>query len=455
MSQSLRPAVVPVFLVLCLTFGGASAAGYFANMLLQLLALMVIAWALIERRATPVPRAGRQLLGFAVAVLALIIVQLIPVPPSVWTNFPGREEIVAGYRDLGMSLPWLPISTTPYLTVASALWLLPALAVLLATVRLGAFRPAWIAWTLMGVVAAGIAVGALQRAGSDTAYLYEITNYGVATGFFSNANHFGTLLVVTIPFLAALYVVGRGKGTRASRQASGLMVILAGAIGLVVVGIAINGSLAALGLTVPVLAASGLMVLSLKRRIPIWSIIPVAALAVGGLLLVFSGPLGNNLTANEARVSPVSRYTSFTTTIEAARDYFPFGSGIGSFKTIYPMYEEPTTLTTTYVNHTHSDYLELALETGLPGVLLIGAFLLWWAWRVVAVWRSEEEDQFARAATIASAAILAHSVVDYPLRTAAISAVFVFCCALIAETRPWVRQRDRDRSGEARHLTAD
>ncbi len=209
MSQSLRSAIVPIFLVLCLTFGGASAAGYFANMLLQLLALVVIAWALIERRATPLPRAGRQLLGFAVAVLVLIILQLIPVPPAVWTKFPGREEIVTGYQALGMSLPWLPVSTTPYLTVASALWLLPALAALLATVRLGAFRPAWIAWTLLAVVAAGTAMGALQRAGSDTAYLYEITNYGVATGFFSNANHFGTLLVVTIPFLAALYVVAR------------------------------------------------------------------------------------------------------------------------------------------------------------------------------------------------------------------------------------------------------
>ncbi|MDB5699199.1 MAG: O-antigen ligase family protein [Alphaproteobacteria bacterium] len=455
MITSLRLAVVPILLVLCLTFGGASAAGYFSNMLLQLLALPIIAWALIEARGTPLPRAGRQLLGFAVALLVLIVLQIIPLPPSVWTNFPGRGEIISGYQALGMGLPWLPISTTPYLTVASALWLLPALAVLLATVRLGAFRPAWIAWTLLGVVAAGTAMGALQRAGSDTAYLYEITNYGVATGFFSNANHFGTLLVVTIPFLAALYVVARGKSRRASRQASALMVILAGAGVLVVVGVAINGSLAALGLSVPVIAASGLMVLSLKRRLPIWSIIPIIAVAAGGLLLVFSGPLGNNLTAADARISPVSRYTSFSNTIEAARDFFPLGSGIGSFKTIYPMYEEPSTLTTTYVNHTHSDYLELALETGVPGLLLIGLFLIWWAWRVVAVWRSEEEDHFARAATIASAAILAHSVVDYPLRTAAISAVFAICCAMMAETRPWVRIRDQDRADKARHLSAD
>ena len=30
----------------------------------------------------------------------------------------------------------------------------------------------------------------------------------------------------------------------------------------------------------------------------------------------------------------------------------------------------------TYVNHAHNDSLELALETGLPGILLLIAFLV-------------------------------------------------------------------------------
>jgi hypothetical protein len=80
---------------------------------------------------------------------------------------------------------------------------------------------------------------------------------------------------------------------------------------------------------------------------------------------------------------------------------------------------------------------------------------LWWARRALVIWRADEPDHFARAATIASAAIIAHSIVDYPLRTAAISAVFAVCLALMAEARPWVRQRDRRQSNEARHLSAD
>ena len=41
--------------------------------------------------------------------------------------------------------------------------------------------------------------------------------------------------------------------------------------------------------------------------------------------------------------------------------------------------------------------------------------------------------QESRAAVIASAAILAHSLVDYPLRTAAISALFAMCLAFLAD----------------------
>jgi len=452
--QSLRLAVVPAYILLCLLMGGASAAGYWVNMLLQLLAIPIIGWSLLAERPTPMPRPARQLLILLGLMLVLVVVQLIPLPPFVWTALPGRGEIVEGYRLMGMSLPWLPISVSPYDTVSSVLWLLPAIAVLLGILRLGAYKANWIVLVLIGVTTAAIAIGAIQRAGNDAAYFYIITNYGMATGFFSNANHMATLLMITMPFTAALYLSERAR-SRSRQRASGLLVLLAGVSGLLLIGIVINGSLAALGLTIPVIGASGLMLLSRKRRIPAWSPLPLLAITVAGIVLIFSGPLGNNLTTAEARTSPISRYTSFSNTIDAALDHFPAGSGIGTFKTIYPMYEDPATMTTTYVNHTHSDYLELFLETGLAGLALIALFLLWWAGRSVAIWTAGETDQYARAATIASAAILAHSMVDYPLRTAAISVLFALCCALMAEPRPVIRQREGEGRPGARHLSAD
>jgi O-antigen ligase len=260
--------------------------------------------------------------------------------------------------------------------------------------------------------------------------------------------------MTAIPFGAALYLVARIR-SRSAQHKSGLLVLLAGAAGVLIVGIAINGSLAGLGLSVSVLAASGLMLLSRKRKIPVWSLVPLGLLTLAAVLVIFSKPLGNNLTAADAGNIAVSRQTSFANTLSAAADYFPIGSGVGTFNVIYPMYEDPVSLTTTYVNHAHSDLLEILLETGLPGVILLGLFLFWWGRRTIAIWRSEEVDQFARAATIATAAIMAHSLVDYPLRTAAISAIFAACCALMAEPRGVVRQRDGDRTGSGRHLSAD
>jgi hypothetical protein len=49
--------------------------------------------------------------------------------------------------------------------------------------------------------------------------------------------------------------------------------------------------------------------------------------------------------------------------------------------------------------------------------------------------RVADATPFARAASIASAAVLVHSSVDYPLRTGAISACFAMCLALLVERR--------------------
>jgi O-antigen ligase len=457
MIHNLRLGLVPAYLLLCLMLGGASAAGFWANMVLQLLALPIIVWALLIRRSAPMPPPGRQLIGLLLLMALLIAIQLIPLPPAIWTALPGRGPAAEGFALLGLPLPWMPLSLSPYGTIASGLWLLPAAAVLLGILRLGSFKPNWLAWTVAIVTILSVGIGALQIAGGEGSpwYLYEITNFGVTTGFFSNANHMATLLVATVPFLAALYVIARGK-SRSIQRMSGLFVILAGTLTVVFVGLAANRSLAGLGLSLPVFAASIFMILSRKRKLPRWSILLVAVLAIGSVAVAFSAPFGNNLTGQQAKGSEDSRYTSFTKSLDAAKEFVPVGSGIGSFQTIYRMHEDPAGVTHFYMNHVHSDLIEIFLETGVPGLLLILLFLAWWGRRTFVIWSAEEADYFARAATIASAAILAHSLVDYPLRTAAISALFAMCCALMAEPRARVRaRREEPAESRARHLSAD
>jgi O-antigen ligase len=458
MMHKLRLAVVPAYLLLCLILGGASAAGAWANMALQLTALAIIVWAVAAKRATPMSTPSRQGLGILILIVLLIGLQLVPLPPSVWSHLPGRAPVAEGFRMLGQPLPWLPLSLEPYRTLASGFWLLPAIAIFLGIVRLGAYRASWMAWVIAVITIASVAIGALQIAGGDTSpwYFYRITNHGQMVGFFSNANHLATLLVATIPFLAALYL--RAASTKRSVQkSSALFVILSGTVAVVFVGIIADGSLAGIGLVVPVLAATVMMLLSRKRRIPVWWAAVVALLLLGSVAAVFSGPFQNNLTSASAQTSGESRHTSFSRSSAAARDFLPVGSGLGTFQQIYRTYEDRDSVDRFYMNHVHGDYIELALETGLLGLAVLLLFLLWWVRRVIAVWRAEEPDYFARAASIASAAILAHSAVDYPLRTAAIGAVFALCCALLAEPRSNVRKKSRrdEPEKQARHLSAD
>jgi O-antigen ligase len=457
MTHYLRLGATPFFLALCLILGGASAAGLWANMALQLLAIPLILWAVLGERRSHVSTPARQLIWILLLLITLIAIQLVPLPPSIWTRLPGRQSVTEGLLMIGQPLPWMPLSLDRYATIASALWLLPAIAVLLGIIRLGSYRASGLAWVLAGVTIVSVAVGALQIAGGpeSPAYLYEITNFGDSTGFFSNANHLATLMVATMPFLAALYLSAIARG-RSMKKSSGLLVVLAGALTVLIVGIVINHSIAGVALSVPVLAASIFMLVSRKRRVPIWAAPVLAILLLGSVAMAFSAPFKNNLTVASEQAKEDSRYNSFRHSLAEARLFMPVGSGIGTFQQLYRTTEDPEQVDSFYMNHVHGDYIEIALETGLPGLVLVVLFLLWWGRRAAAIWSADEPDHFARAATVASVAILTHSIVDYPLRTAAISALFAMCCALMAEPRARVKPTAQaDPSSEARHLAAD
>lgn len=457
--RTARATIVPLYLLACLILGGSTRSEWL-NMVLQLGAIAILAWAALGAPRSQSGEAGRNLVRLALIMVAVVVVQLIPLPPALWNALPGRESIAHGFDLLGQPRPWLPLSLAPYETMTSALWLLPPLAMLAGILRLGAYRESWLAAVIAIAAVAGVLLGALQLTGGAAAaspwYLYTITNDGTATGFFANSNHMGTLLIVAIPFVVAMLGERRGHSRRVQAKAGGL-VILGGVLIVMLTGLALNHSLAAVGLGVPVIAASILIRAKLGGVRSRWALAGVGLLGIAAIIGVLLSPIPNNLTAPGADKSYSSRYTSFANSLRATADLFPVGSGSGSFASIYPAYENPDVVDRWYVNHVHNDYIELVMETGLPGLLLIVALLLWWVGRTIAVWQAPIVHRYARAATIASGAILAHSLVDFPLRTSAIAALFAVCVSLMAG--PKLRTRvvpaaQAPREG-ARHLSID
>ncbi|MGH9920222.1 MAG: O-antigen ligase family protein, partial [Nitrososphaerales archaeon] len=88
-----------------------------------------------------------------------------------------------------------------------------------------------------------------------------------------------------------------------------------------------------------------------------------------------------------------------------------------------------------YFNHAHNDYLELWLETGYAGAVLVGLFLAWLVWRAARAWSglaANRRRALAAACTVAIGVLLAHSALDYPLRTETSAVLLAFACGVIA-----------------------
>lgn len=411
------------FVLLCILFGG-SGQGVWTNIGLQLAGIALIGLAAVAGSRGEGGSRFSILHLLIVLAMLLVLIQLIPLPAGVWTRLPGRAAIAHGFQLLGYPLVPMPVSETPYASVLALFAAIPTLAMLATTGRLSP-SPRAIALAIVGGMVAGIFVGALQVAGGPDvwAYFYPIHNAG-AVGFFANHNHMATLLLVGIPMTAALMVsaTSRHRSSAFTRNGLGGAVFL-----LTLVGIFLTGSRAALALSLPVILASATMFPLASR----WRglALGVSAIALlGAVVLVIGDPI-----AASADETSSSRPEIWKTATEAIEDSFPVGTGLGSFESVYHRYEDAGSVSRQYVNHAHNDYLEAALELGTAGVILIAAFLIWWAIAAVRIWMSPVSTPFARAATIATATVLVHSAVDFPLRTAAISSIFAACVALMAQ----------------------
>ena len=444
----IRSILIACYLLLCILLGGSSQ-GIWTNLGLQLLGLALIAWAVIAGASSDQERSGSFLyltIGFG---LLVVLFQLIPLPSSIWKELPGRDGIERGLALINQSHVSLPISEAPYSTLFALFPAIPALALLIAVTIL---RPsaAWLASAIALGMTVAIGLGAIQVAGgperASWAYLYSESSAG-AVGVFANINHMGTLLLVAIPFCAALIASTKDRrgGSAQAKWLIGIAALL-----LVIVGIALNGSLAALGLAIPVLVASIAVLPAAARWRPI--AIPLSLIVlVGGVAMLATAPIATEDSA-EAATAINSRQEIWSTTSRAIADTFPVGTGLGTFSDIYSTYEDSSEVTTKYVNHAHNDYLELILELGAAGLILIVAFAGWWSVRAVRIWNSPLGTPFERAATIASAAILAHSAVDYPLRTAALAAIFAISVAIMMQPLRRVEAAPGREARAARHV---
>ncbi|HEX8365520.1 MAG TPA: O-antigen ligase family protein [Allosphingosinicella sp.] len=452
-------------LALSVLLGGASAprAGAVANGFLQLVALVLLLSALWTARRYAFPQGTRSLVWIFLLFLGAGLLTLVPLPASIWTSMPGREPVAHGFALLRMAPPPLPLTLTFHNSIASLLWLLPPAAMFMLVMLISPQRRRWLLRALLVMAGLSIVLGAAQLLGGNGSRLrpYTITNDTLAVGFFANANHLATLLVCALPVTG--YLAGRSVARSRERSRRFSAVMVAGAIALLLlVGIAIIGSMAGYGLALPATLAT----LLIYRRAAYG---PIGLRWVGGFSLVvllfgvlaFAGPLNREALSQEFSAEPSSRGRLAANTVHLIADTFPAGTGLGSFSDVYRTIEQPDPDSREFANHAHNDYVEIVLEMGLVGALVVLAFIAWWGWRAWLAWTSDNQgSSVARAGSVIVVVVLLHSLVDYPLRTSAIAVLFAMACAMMlpSATR---REPSRAASGggqgpdAARHIEAD
>ena len=454
-----RTLALPGYLAAAIVLGGASAAGLIPNLLLQLGGAALLFLAFLRPSHRPAARAEKMLVWMGVAFVAVALIQLIPLPASLWPSLGGRASVAHGFTLIGAPLPALPLSLDPMATVASLLSVTVAAGMFVLVRRADDRQLAAFAVTLTVMAALSVVLGLIQLVNGQNSplYLYTNTNRGQPVGFFANSNHLATLVLSAMPFLAALVATARARGGEKVGGGAADTIVLGALAVILLLGAVVDGSIAGLGLLVPTLLGSFFLIRRGRDRRPLLIGAAVLLVLVGVfVVLAFNSPILDGYAKTSIDAGPTSRIGFYQHGIAAIGAYFPFGTGLGSFVSVFPAFENPQAVDSIFVNHAHNDYIEIALELGLAGIVLIVAFLVWWMWRALAIWRDRDSGLLPRAATISSAIILAHSLVDYPARTAAILAIMVGCCAIMARptrTPPPPPPVDED-AAPARHLAA-
>jgi hypothetical protein len=451
------------FFVIVFFTGGGSRDDIQSLLLLRPLAVLFCAYALTVK--APEQWKGRMFpLYITGALLALMVLQLIPLPPSVWTALPERQ-IFADIANLaGIEQPWRPLTLSPSKTLNSLFALAVPIAAMMLYLNLDRDhrKRAIIVIIVLCAVSALWAIFQVIGPARGPLYIYRITNFGSGVGLFANRNHQAVMLASTIVMLGwyagSLKPHARQVALKFSASIATILVF--------VPLIFITGSRAGLLLMVPALLLALFLVyfggyypgagsrkghsvssknhlLSGRRMLLAIGIVVISGMAIASVLL--SRSLAFDRLFSSGNVEEL-RWQLLPTLFTMLKDYMPWGSGFGSFEHVYKIYESQELLNSSYLNQAHNDWLQYPIEGGIPALLIGICAFIWFVvrlWIGAKNWRSSNPAKYSVLMCIAVILfLLAASIGDYPLRVPIIMAVFAVLVCLFNDGINSVQRRD-------------
>lgn len=436
-------AVAVLFLCLaaaCAMFGGANRMDVTVVAIVRVLAVATGAAALVLVPSVRLAVVKAPLLWLGL-LAGYILLQLVPLPPFLWHSLPGHALIAAADQATGVGDVWRPITISPVRSWNSLMATLVPFAALLLLAGLTRAQRTVPLWTMVAIGLMSGILGLLQIVGPPDGplYFYDITNAGSAVGFFANRNHQAALLVALFPMLGAVAALPNAGGRRLSRA------VLAAIAALFVIPLLlVTGSRAGL-LLMPLGLVAGLVIARpMLRELPRRRALAGAAAA---LLLIVAVVVAVVLQARAQALTRLLdtqgtgelRYEVIAPIWNMSLAFMPFGSGFGTFDPAFRMFEPHELLKFSYLNHAHSDPLELLSDGGIFGVAIFLGFFIWWCRAVYRAWRAKGDEPaviLARTGSAVSAAFLLASLGDYPLRAPLAALTFAVAVYWLAANQP-------------------
>lgn len=409
-------------------------------LVLEIAALLALVIAGLSSRATPRPPA---LLAGGIAILLLVpLVQLLPVPMTLWSTLPGHAPFANALESsTGTSGGWHALSLHGEATEYAWLAMLPSLAIFVIVQRVDRNQLRRLVLVFVGVSMCEALLGVMQLGAPASSLLHLGNPFGnrTATGTFVNKNHFAALMAMTLPVLMALWAAEvvpprNSKGEIIRDHPRHRDVKLARRLALsvfvmtMVVALLFTGSRAG--------TTCGLAALALASVALVWKAGSVHARAVLILVAICAVMLGGyvgltpvleRFAANELSVSYESRMRIADATIGAALDFLPLGSGLGTFADAFQRYQAGTI--PGFVDHAHNDYAEAFLEMGVAAVAVFALFVAAYVLR----WREILKGRLSRSlgylqvgAGLGMFALIAHGLFDFNLHIPANALAFSF-----------------------------
>lgn len=376
----------------------------------------------------------------AVSPLWIGALQLVPIPADLWGQLPGRAPYLEALRSAGVAVPSaLPLSLNPSATQAAMWAALPAGAALLAAAHLSHRQAETVLRVLLAAAAIQAVVGALQFGLGPQSWLYFGATGHHVIGTFANRNHLAEFLAMLLPAWFYFLVRHRHSSSHRRHGNDGLAIIPAGlrrplwlALGFAFVVVILTSTSrgGSIAMAITLALSLGLFVTATRRQLTRAHVIGLV-LVIGTLLLLIVGfveldRIGRRIESDVVQSDAAVRWAYTVSTIQAGLTFWPWGSGLGTFESVFPRFQALESVG--YINQAHNDYAQLFMESGLLAIAVaLSVLVLVIRQGALIVRRARQHGRLGKTLALRCYAgfgivgLLVHSWAEYNLYTPALA----------------------------------